>query len=48
LSNELQSFLVCLGISDALEAISGDVQLARRFEELILPRWQGDEEYHDR
>jgi len=37
LSNELQISLVCLGVSDAREAISGDVQLARRFEELTLP-----------
>lgn len=47
LSNELQVSLVCLGISDAREAINGDVQLARRFEELTLPRWQGDEEFQE-
>jgi hypothetical protein len=47
LSNELRISLVCLGISEAREAIGGDVQLARRFEELILPRWQGDEEFQD-
>ena len=38
LSNELKISLVCLGISEAREAISGDIQLARRFEEL---RWFG-------
>lgn len=47
LSNELKISLVCLGISDAREAISGDIQLARRFEELLLVRWQGDEEFHE-
>ncbi len=46
-SNELQISLVCLGISEAREAIGGDVQLARRFEELTLPRWQGDEEFQE-
>lgn len=45
ISNELQISLVCLGIADAREAIGGDVQLMRRFEELTLPRWQGDEEF---
>lgn len=47
LSNELKISLVCLGVSEAREAVSGDVQLARRFEELLLPRWQGDEEFQD-
>ena len=47
MSNELQISLVCLGISEAREAIGGDVQLARRFEELTLPRWQGDEEFQE-
>jgi len=46
-SNELQISLVCLGISEAREAIGGDVQLARRFEELSLQRWQGDEEFQE-
>ena len=47
LSNELKISLVCLGIAEAREAIGGDVQLARRFEELVLPRWQGDEEFQE-
>jgi hypothetical protein len=47
ISNELQISLVCLGISEAREAIGGDVQLARRFEELTLPRWHGDEEFQE-
>lgn len=47
ISNELKISLVCFGISEAREAISGDVQLARRFEELPLMRWQGNEEFQE-
>jgi chromosomal replication initiation ATPase DnaA len=47
ISNELQISLVCLGIEEAREAIGGDVQLARRFDELTLSRWQGDEEFEE-
>lgn len=47
LSNELRISLVCLGITEAREAIGGDIQLARRFEESILPRWQGDEDFQN-
>ncbi len=36
LSNELKVSLICFGVTDAREAISGDVQLARRFDELTL------------
>ena len=43
LSNELKISLVCFGVKEAREAISGDVQLARRFEELPLPRWSAEE-----
>ena len=43
LSNELKISLVCFGVSEAREAISGDVQLARRFEEFPLPRWSAEE-----
>ena len=39
LSNELNISLVCFGVTDAREAISGDAQLARRFDELTLTRW---------
>ena len=39
LSNELNMSLVCFGVADAREAISGDAQLARRFDELTLTRW---------
>lgn len=42
LSNELRISLVCFGVKEAREAISGDVQLARRFEEFPLPRWSAE------
>jgi hypothetical protein len=45
LSNELKASLVCLGIADAREAIAGDMQLARRLDQLALPRWKADEEF---
>lgn len=45
LSNELKVSLVCLGIADAREAIAGDTQLARRLDQLALPRWKADEEF---
>jgi len=45
ISNELHVSIVCFGVADAKEAISGDVQLARRFQEYDLPRWQADEEF---
>ena len=44
LSNELKASLVCLGVADARDAIAGDVQLTRRLDQLVLPRWKGDEE----
>ena len=43
LSNELKISLVCFGVKEAREAISGDVQLARRFEEFRLSRWSAEE-----
>ncbi len=45
LSNELRISLVCFGVMDAREAIGGDVQLARRFDELTLPRWSATTQY---
>lgn len=45
LSNELKISLICFGVTDAREAISGDVQLARRFDELTLPRWLADTQF---
>lgn len=45
LSNRLKISLVCFGVSDAREAIGGDVQLARRFEQLTLNRWAANEDF---
>lgn len=45
ISNELKLSLVCFGIAEAREAINGDVQLARRFDELSLRRWSADAEF---
>ncbi len=45
LSNRLQISLVCFGVTDAREAISGDVQLARRFEEFSINRWGANEQF---
>ena len=45
LSNELKASLVCLGVTDAREAIAGDTQLARRLDQVALPRWKADEEF---
>jgi hypothetical protein len=47
ISNELKISLVCFGVNEAREAISGDVQLARRFEEFPMTRWSADEEFED-
>ena len=47
LSNELKASLVCLGVADARDAIAGDIQLARRLDQLVLPRWKGDEEFQE-
>jgi hypothetical protein len=47
ISNELKISLVCFGVNEAREAISGDVQLARRFEELPLTRWSANDEFED-
>jgi Bacterial TniB protein len=47
LSNELKMSLVCFGVAEAREAIHGDVQLARRFEAFLLPRWSTNEEFED-
>ena len=45
LSNEVKLSLVCFGITEAREAINGDVQLARRFDVITLPRWKANEEF---
>jgi type II secretory pathway predicted ATPase ExeA len=45
LSNELQISIVGVGIRDAFHAIQSDPQLSNRFETVLLPTWQMDEEY---
>jgi hypothetical protein len=46
LSNRLQiSLCRCFGVNEAREAISGDVQLARRFEQFTLSRWAANEQF---
>ena len=45
LSNELEVSLVCFGVSEAVDAIRGDVQLARRLDEHHLPNWRDDFEF---
>ena len=45
LSNELKLSLVCFGIMEARQAINGDVQLARRFNSVSLPRWIAGKEF---
>ena len=45
LSNELKLSLVCFGIMGARDAINGDVQLARRFDAVTLPRWTSCKEF---
>src|SRR5580693_2189743 len=45
LSNELKLSLVCFGIMEARQAINGDVQLARRFDAVSLPRWTAGKEF---
>lgn len=47
LSNELEASLVCFGVSEAVDAIPGDVQLARRLDEHHLPNWRDDVEFSD-
>ncbi|WP_338032940.1 TniB family NTP-binding protein [Celeribacter indicus] len=47
LSNELEVSLVCLGVSEAVDAIRGDIQLARRLDEHHLPNWRDDAEFSD-
>lgn len=47
LSNELRASLVCLGVTDARDAIAGDTQLSRRLDQIVLPRWRADEEFQE-
>nr|WP_281405236.1 MULTISPECIES: TniB family NTP-binding protein [unclassified Mesorhizobium] len=39
--------LVCFGVNEAREAINGDVQLARRFEQFTLSRWAANEQFEN-
>jgi hypothetical protein len=45
LGNELQIPIVGVGTKDAYRAIQTDPQLSNRFNLLVLPRWQLDDEY---
>jgi hypothetical protein len=45
LSNRLQASLICFGVNEAREAIGGNVQLARRFEQFTLSRWAANEQF---
>ena len=47
ISNDLEASLVCFGVMEAREAIQGDVQLARRFDVLTMPRWSADEAFEE-
>lgn len=47
ISNDLQASLVCLGVMEAREAIQSDIQLARRFDVMTLPRWNADQSFED-
>ena len=47
ISNDLKALLVCFGVMEAREAIQGDVQLARRFDVLTMPRWSADETFEE-
>jgi len=45
LGNEAQLSVVCFGITEAREAINGDVQLAGRFDVITSPRWKANDEF---
>jgi len=47
LSNGLEASLVCFGVSEAVDAIRGDVQPARRLDEHHLPNWRDDAGFPD-
>ena len=47
ISNELEIWLVCFGVNQAGEAISGDVRLVRRLEEFPLTRWSAEDQFED-
>jgi type II secretory pathway predicted ATPase ExeA len=45
LGNELQISIVGIGTRDAFRAIQTDPQLANRFEPVVLPRWELDNDF---
>jgi Bacterial TniB protein len=45
LSNQAKLSPVCFGITEAREAINGDVQRARGFDVITLLRWKANEEF---
>ena len=45
MTNELEASLVCFGVNEAIDAIRGDTQLARRLDEHHLPSWEDDVEF---
>lgn len=45
LANELRICIVAVGTRDAFNAINTDSQISNRFEPIVLPRWQMNEEY---
>ena len=45
LGNELQISIVGIGTRDAFRAIQTDPQLANRFEPVVLPRWEPDNDF---
>lgn len=42
LANDLRASLVVFGVNEALEAVRGDDQLARRLDGHYLPLWEDD------
>lgn len=45
LGNELQISIVGVGTKDAFRALQTDPQLANRFDPVVLPRWEMDNDY---
>lgn len=45
IANELSVSLVVFGVNEALDAVRGDDQLARRLDEHFLPLWEDDVEF---
>ncbi len=45
LTNELKIVIVAVGTSDAYHALQTDVQVASRFEPLLIPRWTETEAF---